>query len=110
LVDLVTAAGAEVFVVHVDDENSLPGFCDQIQHETEAFAHEFRARYLAGAPAARLELRIGTPADEILATADGLAADLLVMGWPHSEDQARGGVARDVLSRGRIRMVLVAVS
>ena len=102
-------ADLELVVVHVDDENSIPSFSDQVAYETESYAEEFLARYLQGAPKARLELRVGVPADEIIAAADSAMADVLAIGWPQSRDEQRGAVAREVLDRSRIPVLLVAI-
>jgi nucleotide-binding universal stress UspA family protein len=109
-IELAEGAGLELVVVHVDDETSIPSFSDQVQHETEAYAHEFLARFAPGAPAARLELRIGEPAEEILTTADSSCPDLLAIGWPQSDDPARGIVAREVLDRSHRPVLLVALA
>jgi nucleotide-binding universal stress UspA family protein len=108
---VAVAAGAdlELVVVHVDDEDSIPSFSDQVAHETESYAQEFLSRYLHGAPKARLELRIGVPADEIIGVADSTMADLLAVGWPHSQDERRGAVARELLDRSQRPVLLVAL-
>jgi nucleotide-binding universal stress UspA family protein len=108
-VEVVVAAGLELIVVHVDDEDSIPLFSDQVQHETEAYAREFLARYCRGAPEATLELRIGLPADEIMAAVDKVAPDILAIGWPHSSEPGRGAVARQILDRSHTPVLLVAV-
>jgi nucleotide-binding universal stress UspA family protein len=109
-VEVAAGAGLELIVVHVDDENSIPLFSDQVQHETEAYAREFLARYCHGAPEARLELRIGIPADEIMAAVDKATPDILAIGWPHSSEPGRGGVARQILDRSHTPVLLVAVT
>jgi nucleotide-binding universal stress UspA family protein len=109
-VDVATGAGLELVVVHVDDESSIPLFSDQVQHETDSYAREFLARYCRGAPDARLELRIGNPADEILAAVETSASDLLAIGWPHSADPERGLVAREILDRSHTPVLLVALA
>lgn len=108
-VDVAANADLELVVVHVDDEDSIPSFSDQVAHETDSYAEEFLARYLHGAPKARLELRIGVPADEIIAAADAAMADVLAIGWPQSRDEQRGAVAREVLDRSRIPVLLIAL-
>ena len=107
-VDVAVSADLEVVVVHVDDETSIPSFSDQAAHETEAYSDEFLARYVHGAPNARLELRVGVAADEILAVSESVAADLLALGWPQSTGGSRGGVAREVLDRSHTPVLLVA--
>ena len=109
-VELAAAADLHLTVVHVDDEASIPSFSDQVQHETDAYAKEFLARYCRGAPAARLELRIGDPADQILDVADAVAPELIAVGWPQTPDAERGLVAKAVLNRSRVPVLLVATT
>ena len=106
-VELSTDAGLEIVVVHVDEE--IPSFTDQVQHETEAYTREFFARHIRGAPQARLELRIGVPATEVLEAVDVLHPELVAVGWPHSDDPGRGAVAREILDRSPVPVLLVAV-
>ena len=106
-VELATGAGLELVVVHVDDESSMPSFSDQVQYEADSYAQEFLARYVPNAPSARLELRVGVPADEILATMDQVPAEMLAVGWPQTDDPARGLVARKLLAHSRIPILLV---
>jgi len=101
-------AGLDLVVVHVDEE--VPSFTDQVQHETEAYSQAFLARHVMGAPQARLELRIGDPAAEVLKAIDILHPDLVAVGWPHSDDPGRGVVAREILDRSPIPVLLVAVA
>jgi nucleotide-binding universal stress UspA family protein len=110
VVDVAAGADLEVVVVHVDDEASIPSFSDQAAHETDAYTEEFLARYVHGAPKARLELRVGVPADEILAATVSITADLLALGWPQSTDEDRGAVAREVLDRSHVPVLLVALA
>jgi nucleotide-binding universal stress UspA family protein len=107
-VELASSAGLELTVVHVDDHASIPSFSDQVQHETDAFAQEFLARHVPGAPSARLELRIGLPADEILAAAAAMRAEVIALGWPQSPE--RGAVAREILGRSHLPVLLVAIT
>jgi nucleotide-binding universal stress UspA family protein len=109
-VELASGAGLELVVVHVDDESSIPSFSDQIQYEAESYAQEFLARYVPNAPSARLELRIGVPADEILATMDEVTAEMVAVGWPQTDDPQRGVVARELLDHSRIPVLLVPLA
>jgi nucleotide-binding universal stress UspA family protein len=81
-----------------------------VQHETEAYAHEFLARHVLGAPQARLELRIGVPATEVLRAIESISAELVAVGWPHTSDPGRGAVAREILDRSPVPVLLVAVT
>jgi len=106
--ELSTDAGLEIVVVHVDEE--VPSFTDQVQHETQAYAQEFLARHVLGAPQPRLELRIGVPATEVLDAAESLHPDLIAVGWPHTDEPRRGAVAREILDRSPVPVLLVAVT
>jgi len=106
-IELSTDAGLEIVVVHVDEE--IPSFTDQVQHETEAYAKEFFARHVLGAPQVRLELRIGDPAAEVLAAVESLQPEIVAVGWPHTVDPGRGRVAHEILDRSPVPVLLVAV-
>jgi nucleotide-binding universal stress UspA family protein len=109
-VELAAGADLELIVVHVDDESSIPSFSDQLAHETDAYATEFLARYAPGAPRARLELRVGSPAEEIIAASTSLAADVIAVGWPQPPEPGRGRVASEVLDRSHVPVLLVALA
>lgn len=107
-VALVAGADIEIVVVHVDSEASIPSFSDQVQHETDAYAGEFLARYVPEAPLARLELRIGVPAAEILDAADTMMPDAIAMG--HWRGGGRSEVVLEVLERSHVPVLLVATT
>ncbi len=107
VISVAAAAELDIVVVHVDDERSIPSFSDQEAHETRAYADEFLARYLPGAGPARLELRVGDPADEIINLAQPSTVDLLALGWPR--DPERGAVARRVLRHSHVPVLLVSI-
>jgi nucleotide-binding universal stress UspA family protein len=109
-VGLAETAGLDVVVVHVDDWQSLPSFDDQVQHETESYAHEFLARFVPGAAQARLELRIGFAPDQILEASQEAGAELVAVGWPRLDDPERGQVARALLDRSRVPVLLLAIA
>jgi nucleotide-binding universal stress UspA family protein len=109
-VELAVGADAELVVVHVDDERTIPAFSDQVQHEAEAYAGAFLSRYVRSAPAARLELRVGSPAEEIMAVARTVGAELIALGWPRALARERGAVARQVVERSEVPVLLVALA
>jgi nucleotide-binding universal stress UspA family protein len=109
-VELAAGADLELIVLHVDDESSIPSFSDQLAHEADAYAAEFLARYAPGAPRARLELRVGSPAEEIIAASTSLAVDVIALGWPKSAEPGRGRVARGVLDHSHVPVLLVALA
>ena len=89
LIEIACDANLDVVVLHVHDEASLPAFTDQPQHETDAWAEEFLARYVPSRFGdVRLEVRVGRRNEEVLRAAEELDADLIALGW--SQDLAPG--------------------
>jgi nucleotide-binding universal stress UspA family protein len=110
IMNLAHAAELDVVVVHVRDEESLPSFTDQPQHETSAWAHEFLARYCPwGIGKVRLETRVGVPEQEILRAAEENEADLIALAWSQELPANRAPVVRTVLERGRVPVLLIPV-
>jgi hypothetical protein len=107
-VALAAGAELELVILHVDDEDSLPMFSDHAGYDTEAYAEEFVARYVPGLPVARLELRVGSPVEQILRTCEAERPDVLALGWPHDTRDGRGEIPRAVLERAATPVLLVA--
>lgn len=107
---VVAGADIDVAVVHVESEEDVPSFSDSAAHETEAYAREFLARYWPQGPRARLVLRVGSPAEQILSVCKELHPDLLVAGWPQGRGSEHGHVVREVLSRSPVPLLLVATA
>jgi nucleotide-binding universal stress UspA family protein len=101
--------GAEVVVVHVMTEQALPSFTDQPQHEVEAWTNEFRRRY-CDHTGVRLEVRMGVPRDRVLAFADEMQADAIILAWSQRLVAERAALVRSVLARSRIPVILVPVA
>jgi nucleotide-binding universal stress UspA family protein len=108
IVQLGATAELDLVVVHVDDEDTIPAFSDQAQYDTQDYANEFLTRYCRGAPEARLVLRVGLPVDEILATVDDVDPDMLAIGWPHTSDPNRARVAREIVTRSHVPVLVAA--
>jgi hypothetical protein len=58
----------------------------------------------------RLELRIGVPAVEVLRAIESTQAELVAVGWPQTDDPNRGAVAREILDRSPIPILLMAAT
>jgi nucleotide-binding universal stress UspA family protein len=104
--------GARLFVVHVVPDDSPPSgpaeglACRRLCLEK---LDEVRDRHSRGAPI-EVDLRHGDPADEILAAADELGADLIVMGTHGRTGLGRvlmGSVAESVLRRARCPVLTI---
>jgi nucleotide-binding universal stress UspA family protein len=109
IMKLAHAAHIDVVVVHVRDEESLPAFTDQPQHETTAWGHEFLARYCPwGIGSVRLDTRVGVREQEILRAAEE-NHDLIALGWSQELAANRAPVVRAVLERARVPVLLIPV-
>lgn len=102
------SAAIDVIVLHVLDEASLPRFTDQPQHETEAWANEFLARYCpTGLRSVRLALRLGRPDRTVVMVAEETGVDLIALGWNQRLVPGRAEIVRAVLERGRLPLMLI---
>lgn len=107
----LAASDAELVVLHVCAPDAAPRFSEQPQHETQSWSREFLSRYWpAPARRARLELRMGEPADAVLDTMTRLAADLVVVAWGRSLDAGRAEIVRRVLGHEHVPVLLLAVA
>jgi len=107
-IDLATSAGIEAVILHVCAEDEMPMFSDQPQHETRAFAHEFIEHYVPAAPVS-LELRVGPPADEILAAAEALEVDLIAIGWRQILEPGHARVVKELLAHSHVPLLLLPI-
>jgi nucleotide-binding universal stress UspA family protein len=110
IIEFAHDAELDVTVLHVHDAATLPFFTDQPQHQVRAWGDEFVARYCPwGIGKVTVELRVGRPAEEILAVAAETGAQLIALGWSQEIDWGRAPVVREVLERGRTPVLLVPV-
>jgi nucleotide-binding universal stress UspA family protein len=108
--DLSRGSGLEVVVLHVHDEDSLPLFTDQPQHENDAWAREFVRRYCqSGVGTIRLERRVGRIEELVPTVAEEVGADLIALGWAQDLAHGRAPIVRAVLERARVPVLLVPV-
>jgi nucleotide-binding universal stress UspA family protein len=110
IVRLARGAHVDVIVLHVHDEETLPAFTDQPQHESAAWEQEFLDRFCPwGLGEALVEVRAGRPEDQIALAAQENAADLIALGWSQELAAGRAPVVRAVLERGHIPILLLPV-
>jgi nucleotide-binding universal stress UspA family protein len=109
-IKLACTRGLKVLVLHVYDEDSIPSFDDQTQHETDAWVNEFVARYCPpGLDSLKIELRVGVPAEHVLDVAEQARVDLIALGWAQDLRPGRAAVVREVVACSRIPVLLVPV-
>jgi nucleotide-binding universal stress UspA family protein len=104
------AEHVEIVILHVVEEDALPPFSDQPQHEWETFCHEFLARYSRWPfEQVRLETRVGRPDQHILPVARELDCDLIALAWAQELAPGRASIVRETLRRGSIPVLLLPV-
>lgn len=108
--EVVADGDLDVTIVHVDDEEAVPGFTNSAAHEPQEVAKEYLARYWPLGPRARLALPLGSPAEEVLAVAADIRPDVVVVGWPQGAGPEHGHVVRELLRRSPYPLLLVAVT
>jgi nucleotide-binding universal stress UspA family protein len=108
IIELARDAKLDVCVLHVHNASTLPFFTDQTQHQARAWGDEFLARYCPwGIGKVTFELRVGRPAEQILAVAEETGAHLIALGWSQEIDWGRAPIVREMLERGRTPVLLV---
>jgi nucleotide-binding universal stress UspA family protein len=108
--DVPGAEHVEIVILHVLEEDALPPFSDQPQHEWETFCHEFLARYSRWPfEQVRLETRVGRPDQHILSVARDMDCDLIALAWAQELAPGRASIVRETLRRGSIPVLLVPV-
>jgi nucleotide-binding universal stress UspA family protein len=109
MIRAVCNAGAEVIVLHVIEDYAVPAVTDQPQHEVDAWVAEFRRRYCDD-PDIRIEVRAGGTVDHVLATAEAIDADAVLLAWGQHVAGGRGAKVTSVLERSQIPVILVPVN
>lgn len=103
-------AGIDVLALHIHDEESIPAFTDQPQHEQPAWAAEFVRRYCPwGIEAVQLETRVGRIGELIPVVAAESGCDLIALGWSQELSSDRSPVVRETLARSNLPVLLVPV-
>jgi hypothetical protein len=110
IVELASEATIDAIALHVYDEDSLPRFTDQPQHEQGAWAREFLARYCpSGLGSVRFETRVGRRDELVPLVAEECGCDLVALGWSQELGPGRAMVVRGTLERSRLPVLLVPV-
>lgn len=110
LIELAPDVGLEVVALHVLLPEAIPAFTDQPQHEQEALAREFLARYCPwGIEVVTLETRVGQREELIPLAAPECGCDLIVLGWLRRLTPGRARVVRATLERSRIPVMLIPI-
>ena len=96
IVVAAATGGAEIVVVHVMTEQGLPPFTDQPQHEVEAWTNEFRVGTAITLRSAS-RCGFGVPRERVLAFAEEMQADAVILAWSQLLAAERAALVRSVL-------------
>jgi len=110
LFELTGDAQIDVVALHIHDEQSIPAFTDQPQHEVSAWTREFIQRYCPwGVGAVRLETRVGRIGELVPLVAEECGCDLIALGWSRQLSSDRAPVVRETIQRSHRPVLLVPV-
>jgi nucleotide-binding universal stress UspA family protein len=99
----------EVVGLHVFQDGTVPRFWDKPDHEEAVWSGEFAARNVV-APGARVELRLGSPAQAVIDLTGHEHPGLIALAWSQQLASGRAGVVSEVLRRCRVPVLLVPVA
>jgi nucleotide-binding universal stress UspA family protein len=104
----VESEKVEIVVLHVHEEQTLPSFTDQPQHEHEAWAREFLRRNCPwNVGRVRFEVRVGRSEELVPRVAREEDVDLIALSWSQELGEGRARVVRSVLGRAKAPVLLV---
>jgi nucleotide-binding universal stress UspA family protein len=110
LLDPAREAGIDVLALHIHDEESIPAFTDQPQHEQPAWAAEFVRRFCPwGIDEVRLETRVGRIGELIPLVAAESSCDLIALGWSQELSANGAPIVAETLARSDTPVLLVPV-
>jgi nucleotide-binding universal stress UspA family protein len=110
LFELGGDAQFDVVALHIHDEQTIPAFTDQPQHEVSAWTREFIQRYCPwGVGTVRLETRVGRIGELIPLVAEECGCDLIALGWSRQLSSDRAPVVRETIQRSHRPVLLVPV-
>jgi nucleotide-binding universal stress UspA family protein len=108
--ELAPEVTIDVIALHVLEEDAIPAFTDQPQHEHAAWTGEFLARYCPwGVGSVRLETRVGRTEELVPLVVEESGADLVALAWAQELAPGRAPVVRATLERSRVPVMLVPV-
>jgi nucleotide-binding universal stress UspA family protein len=97
--------GAEVEVLHVFTQETLPRMLDHPVRDFELIGREFLAKHCPGA--SRILLRAGPVADRVREVCEEGPCDMIVLSWSQVSAEGRARVVRDVLRTSAIPVLLL---
>jgi nucleotide-binding universal stress UspA family protein len=108
IIDAAHRRKLEIIVLHLHSPETVPAFSNHEPHGTRAWDQEFLARHLPfPADCVTVLRRVGTPADDVPALAEGSGAELIVLVWSQSLAKGRARVVTRTLASTRIPVLLL---
>lgn len=104
-VELLSAAGVQLVLLHVFAYAKPPRYWDQGAHAQDIWESEFRSRFCA-ADEARITLRSGRPGEHVLAVAQEVDADLIALGWSQQLAEGRAATVRETVAHASVPVLL----
>ncbi len=101
-------AGAELIVLHVFTEATLPTMLDRPFRDLEILGKEFLMRHHSRAT--HIELRLGPVAERVAEVSAEHGADLIVLSWSQDSSAGRAQVVREVLRASTLPVMLLPVT
>ena len=107
-IELAHRRRVEVLVLHVHSPETVPAFADHAPHAASAWGEEFLARY-GSAPDHRITLlrRVGTAADDVVAVAHEVSADLIALAWKQDLSPGHARVVAKTLAHSDVPVMLL---
>lgn len=100
-----------VVILRLLDEASIPSFEDQSYYDVQAWAEEFIARWVPGAPSdTAVEVRIGDPQDLVISVTHEVCADLVAIGRRRDVPAAEAPMVLAALDRSPVPVVLLPLA
>jgi len=98
----------EILVLHVHSPATVPAFSDHEPHATQLWEQEFLSRYI-GPPHQRVSLvrRLGVPADDVVAVAREMNAELIVLAWNQDLSPGRARIVSETLAHSDVPVLLI---
>jgi nucleotide-binding universal stress UspA family protein len=101
-------AEAELIVLHVFTEATLPKMLDRPFRDLEILGKEFLIRHHSRAT--HIELRQGSVAERVAEVSAEHGADLIVLSWSQDATPGRAQVVREVLRASTLPVILLPVT
>ena len=110
MITLAEGSALDLFALQVLEEESLPLFTDQPQHEYPARVRELLQRYCPwGIDTVHCDMRVGRYEELVPAFAEQMEVDIIALGWAGDLARDREPIVRAALDRAHVPVFLIPV-